>query len=53
MKRYSLFILIMYSIIFANDMTLEGPNGTAIFIHRDEYGVPHIIADNDYFLKRT
>ena len=48
MKRYVLIILIMYSIILANDMTLEGPDGTAIFIHRDEYGVPHIVADDDY-----
>ena len=48
MKIYSLLILIMCSIISANDMTLESPDGTTIFIHRDEYGVPHIIADNDY-----
>ena len=38
----------MFSITFANDMTLDSPDGTVIFIHRDEYGVPHIVADNDY-----
>ena len=38
----------IYSTISANDMTLEAPDGSTIFIHRDEYGVPHIVADHDY-----
>ena len=48
MIRISLLIVILYSIITANDMTLEAPDGSFIFIHRDEYGVPHIVADNEY-----
>ena len=48
MIRFSLLIITLFSITFANDMTLDSPDGTVIFIHRDEYGVPHIVADNDY-----
>ena len=48
MIRYILLTVMIYSSISANDMTLEAPDGSTIFIHRDEYGVPHIVADHDY-----
>ena len=48
MIRYAQLIVLMFSIIYSNDIVLDSPDGSTIFIHRDEYGVPHIVAENDY-----
>ena len=48
MRRFSILIIVLFSIIVADDMTLVAPDGSVIFIHRDDFGVPHIVADNDY-----
>ena len=42
--RYLIFCLLTF--LQAEDMTLLAPDGSTVFIHRDEYGVPHIKADN-------
>ncbi len=43
--RYLIFCLLTF--LQAEDMTLLAPDGSTIFIHRDDYGVPHIKADNE------
>ena len=42
--RYLIFYLLIF--LQAEDMTLQAPDGSTVFIHRDDYGVPHIVADN-------
>ena len=42
--RYLIFCLLTF--LQAEDMTLLAPDGSTVFIHRDEYGVPHVVADN-------
>ena len=42
--RYLIFYLLIF--LQAEDMTLQAPDGSIVFIHRDDYGVPHIVADN-------
>ena len=42
--RYLIFCLLTF--LHAEDMTLLAPDGSTIIIHRDDYGVPHIVADN-------
>ena len=39
--------ILMSGILFAQDLTLEAPDGTPVTIHRDEYGVPHIFAESE------
>lgn len=39
--------ILMSGILFAQDLTLEAPDGTSVTIHRDEYGVPHIFAESE------
>ena len=48
MRRFSILVIFLFSIIVADDMTLVAPDGSIIFIHRDDFGVPHIVADNEY-----
>ena len=43
--RYLIFCLLTF--LQAEDMTLLAPDGSTIIIHRDDYGVPHIKADNE------
>ena len=44
--RYRYLIFCLLTFLLAEDMTLQAPDGSTVFIHRDEYGVPHIVADN-------
>ena len=43
--RYLIFCLLTF--LQAEDMSLLAPDGSTIIIHRDDYGVPHIKADNE------
>ena len=45
--RSLITILIFLSFIFAETKHLTAPDGTTVVIDRDEYGVPHIKADNE------
>ena len=44
--KYRFLIFCFLTFLFAEDMTLLAPDGSTVFIHRDEFGVPHIVADN-------
>ena len=39
--------LLISGMLFAQDITLESPDGSLVTIHRDEYGVPHIFAESE------
>ena len=45
--RYLITILLTISALFAETKHLIAPDGTTVIIDRDEYGVPHIKADNE------
>ena len=45
--KYLYLIFCLLTFLQAEDMTLLAPDGSTILIHRDEYGVPHINADNE------
>ena len=45
--KYRFLIFCLLTFLQAEDMTLLAPDGSTIFIHRDDYGVPHIKADNE------
>ena len=44
--KYHYLIFCLLTFLVAEDMTLLAPDGSTVFIHRDEYGVPHIVAEN-------
>ena len=45
--RYLITILLTISVLLADTKHLITPDGTTVIIDRDEYGVPHIKADNE------
>ena len=45
--RYLITILLTISALFAETKHLIAPDGTTVIIDRDEYGVPHVKADNE------
>ena len=45
--RYLITILLTISVLLADTKHLIAPDGTTVIIDRDEYGVPHIKADNE------
>lgn len=45
--RYLITILLTISVLFAETKHLIAPDGSTVTISRDEYGVPHISADNE------
>ncbi|MCH7764589.1 MAG: penicillin acylase family protein, partial [Candidatus Marinimicrobia bacterium] len=45
--RHLIIILIFFAFIFGETKHLIAPDGTTVIIDRDEYGVPHIKADNE------
>ena len=45
--RYLIIILLTISVLLADTKHLIAPDGTTVIIDRDEYGVPHIKADNE------
>jgi len=45
--RYLIIILLLISSLCADTKHLNAPDGTTVVIDRDEYGVPHIKAENE------